>query len=70
MSEQEFATFAKEVDIEDRVLREQVASYEYSNLIEKNVVIGFFSSGSFLKKNKAIKAITSFIRDFSEKYGA
>nr|WP_249308511.1 type I restriction endonuclease subunit R [Lederbergia citrea] len=69
MSEQELATFAKEVDIEDSVLREQVSTYEYSNLIEKNAIMDSLS-GSFLKKNKAIKAITSFIRDFAEKYGA
>jgi type I restriction enzyme, R subunit len=69
MSEQELESFAKEVDIEDRVLREQVSTYEYSNLIEKNVIMDSLP-GSFLKKNKAIKAITSFIRDFSEKYGA
>jgi type I restriction enzyme R subunit len=69
MSEQELSTFAKEVDIEDSVLREQVSTYEYSNLIEKNAIMDSLS-GSFLKKNKATKAITSFIRDFTEKYGA
>lgn len=69
MSEQELATFAKEVNIEDSVLREQVSTYEYSNLIEKNAIMDSLS-GSFLKKNKAIKHITSFIRDFTDKYGA
>ncbi len=69
MSEQELTTFAKNIDIEDQVLREQVSTYEYSNLIEKNAIMDSLS-GSFLKKNKAIKRITSFIRDFSEKYGA
>lgn len=69
MSEQELSTFAKEVHIEDSVLRKQVSTYEYSNLIEKNAIMDSLS-GSFLKKNKAIKAITSFIRDFTEKYGA
>ncbi|MGW8822902.1 type I restriction endonuclease subunit R [Paenibacillus lautus] len=69
MSEQELSTFAKEVNIEDSVLREQVSTYEYSNLIEKNAIMNSLS-GSFLKKNKAIKVITSFIREFTEKYGA
>ena len=69
MSEKELSTFAKEIQIEDSILREQVSTYEYSNLIEKNTIMDSLS-GSFLKKNKAIKAITSFIRDFSEKYGA
>lgn len=69
MSEQELSTFAKQVNIEDSVLREQVSAYEYSSLIEKNEIMDNLS-GSFLKKNKAIKAITSFIRDFTEKYGA
>ncbi|AKL78463.1 type I restriction endonuclease subunit R [Bacillus velezensis] len=69
MSEQELTTFAKEIDIEDSVLREQVSTYEYSNLIEKNAIMDSLS-GSFLKKNKAIKHITSFIRDFTDKYGA
>ncbi|PAE12673.1 restriction endonuclease subunit R [Niallia circulans] len=69
MSEQELSSFAKEVDIEDSILREQVSTYEYSNLIEKNAIMDSLS-GSFLKKNKAIKHITSFIRDFTDKYGA
>ncbi len=69
MSEHELAMFAKTVDIEDSILREQVSTYEYSNLIEKNAIMDSLS-GSFLKKNKAIKAIASFIRDFTEKYGA
>lgn len=69
MSLHELAMFAKTVDIEDSVLREQVSTYEYSNLIEKNAIMDSLS-GSFLKKNKAIKAITTFIRDFTEKYGA
>ncbi|MFE4713229.1 type I restriction endonuclease subunit R [Paenibacillus sp. NPDC056722] len=69
MSEQELSAFAKEVDIEDNILREQVSTYEYSNLIEKNTIMDSLS-GSFLKKNKTIKAITSFIHDFTEKYGA
>ncbi|GAE26241.1 type I restriction-modification system [Halalkalibacter wakoensis JCM 9140] len=69
MSEQELTSFAKEVDIEDSVLREQVSTYEYSNLIEKNAIMDSLS-GSFLKKNKTIRHITSFIRDFTEKYGA
>ncbi|MFY0782899.1 type I restriction endonuclease subunit R [Peribacillus simplex] len=69
ISEQELSTFAKEVNIEDSILREQVSTYEYSNLIEKNAIMDSLS-GSFLKKNKAIKAITSFIHDFTEKYGA
>lgn len=69
MSEQELSAFAKEVDIEDNVLREQVSTYEYSSIIEKNAIMDSLS-GSFLKKNKTIKAITSFIRDFTEKYGS
>jgi len=35
MSERELATFTKEVNIEDNVLREQVSTYEYSNLINQ-----------------------------------
>lgn len=69
MSEQELEAFAKEVDIDDSVLREQISTFEYSSLIEKNAIMDSLS-GSFLKKNKTIKAITSFIRDFTEKYGA
>ncbi len=69
MSEQELSAFAKEIEIEDSVLREQVSTYEYSNLIEKNAIMDSLT-GSFLKKNKTIKAITSFIRNFTEKYGA
>lgn len=69
MSEVELKDFAEKVEINDSILREQVATYEYSNLIEKSRIMDSLS-GSFLKKNKTIKAITSFIRDFAEKYGA
>jgi type I restriction enzyme, R subunit len=69
MSEQELKEFAQQVEIKDTVLREQVATYEYSNLIEKSAIMDALS-GTFLKKNKAIKAITSFISEFTEKYGA
>jgi len=68
MSEQELSAFAKQVNIADILLREQVSTYEYSSLIEKPVIMDSLS-GSFLKKNKAIKAIASFIHDFTEKYG-
>lgn len=69
MSEQELATFANEVDIADQILREQIASYEYSNTIEKNVIMDSLT-GLFLKRSKDVKAITAFIRHFTEKYGA
>ncbi|MDQ1005428.1 type I restriction enzyme R subunit [Neobacillus niacini] len=69
MSEKELTEFAKQVEIKDTVLREQVATYEYSNLIEKRAIMDALS-GTFLNKNKAIKAITSFIREFTEKYSA
>lgn len=68
-SEIELKDFAEKVEINDSLLREQVATYEYSNLIEKSRIMDNLS-GSFLKKNKTIKAITSFIREFAEKYGA
>lgn len=69
MSEEELESFAKEVNIENAVLREQVATYNYSNMVDKSYIMDSLT-GSFLKKNKTIKAITSFIRDFTEKYGA
>lgn len=69
VGEQELTKFAEQVEINDSILREQVATYEYSNLIEKNTIMDNLS-GSFLKKNKVIKKITSFIRDFTDKYGA
>ncbi|TKC14753.1 type I restriction endonuclease subunit R [Robertmurraya kyonggiensis] len=69
MSEKELTEFAQQVEIEDTILREQVTTYEYSNLIEKGTIMDSLS-GTFLKKNKAIKAITTFIREFTEKYSA
>jgi type I restriction enzyme R subunit len=69
MSEKELTEFALQVEIKDTVLRDQVASYEYSNLIEKSAIMDALS-GTFLKKNKAIKAIASFIREFTDKYSA
>lgn len=69
MSEEELTIFAKENDIADTVLREQLANYEYTNYIEKNAIMDSISGG-FLKRNKAVKMVTSFIRDFTEKYGA
>lgn len=69
VSENELVAFAEVNGIENTVLREQLATYEYSNYIEKQTIMDALS-GSFLKKSRAIKAITSFIRDFTEKYGA
>lgn len=69
MSEEELTTFAQEINLKDQILREQIASYEYSNMVEKSVIMDSLE-GSFLKKNKVIKAITTFIRNFTEKYGA
>lgn len=69
VSEQELTEFAKVNGIKDIVLREQLATYEYSNYIEKQTIMDALP-GSFLKKSRTIKAITSFIRDFTEKYGA
>lgn len=68
-SEKELAAFAEVNGIGDDVLREQLATYEYSNYIEKQTIMDALP-GSFLKKSRAIKAITSFIRDFTEKYGS
>lgn len=69
VSENELVAFAEVNGIENTVLCEQLATYEYSNYIEKQTIMDALS-GSFLKKSRAIKAITSFIRDFTEKYGA
>jgi len=69
MSAEELHHFATAVDINDHILREQVATYEYANLIDKSSIMNALS-GSFLAKNKAIKAITTFIQDYTEKYRA
>lgn len=69
MSQEELNNFASEVEINDHLLREQVATYEYSNLIDKGSIMDALS-GSFLKKNKAIKTITTFIQEYTEKYRA
>jgi len=67
IGEKEIIDFAKEVGLNDEVLKTQLATYEYSNLIEQNVIMDKLS-GSFLKRNKSIKAITSFIQEHTEKY--
>lgn len=69
VQEEEMNTFASEVGLERSVLKEQVATYEYANIIEDNTIMDRLS-GSFLKKNKAIKAIKSFIHEQVAKYGA
>ncbi len=56
VQEEEMNTFASEVGLEQSVLKEQVATYEYANIIEDSTIMDRLS-GSFLKKNKAIKAI-------------
>ena len=61
--------FAKEVGLEQSVLKEQVATYEYANIIENTTIMDRLT-GSFLKKNKAFKAITRFIQEQVAKYGA
>lgn len=69
VQEEEMNTFASEVGLEQSVLKEQVATYEYANIIEDSTIMNRLS-GSFLKKNKAIKAIKSFIHEQVAKYGA
>lgn len=69
VQEEEMNTFASEVGLEQSVLKEQVATYEYANIIEDSTIMDCLS-GSFLKKNKAIKAIKSFIHEQVAKYGA
>ncbi|MDA2593500.1 MULTISPECIES: type I restriction endonuclease subunit R, EcoR124 family [Bacillus cereus group] len=68
VQEEEMNTFASEVGLEQSVLKEQVATYEYANIIEDSTIMDRLS-GSFLKKNKAIKAIKSFIHEQVAKYG-
>lgn len=69
VQEQEMNDFAKEVGLEQSVLKEQVATYEYANIIENTTIMDRLT-GSFLKKNKAFKAITRFIQEQVAKYGA
>ncbi|MEH6913931.1 type I restriction endonuclease subunit R [Priestia megaterium] len=69
IQEEEMNTFASEVGLEQSVLKEQVATYEYANIIEDSTIMDRLS-GSFLKKNKAIKAIKNFIHEQVTKYGA
>ncbi|OOZ99816.1 restriction endonuclease subunit R [Bacillus cereus] len=69
MSEEEIVSFAKEVGIEDNLLKEQLATYEYSNLIEQGIIMDQLT-GSFLKRKKSIKAIKDFILEHTEKYGS
>lgn len=69
VQEEEMNTFASEVGLEQSVLKEQVATYEYANIIEDSTIMDRLS-GSFLKKNKAIKAIKNFIHEQVTKYGA
>ncbi|SDE79231.1 type I restriction enzyme, R subunit [Priestia aryabhattai B8W22] len=69
MGEKEIVVFANEVGIQDDVLKEQLATYEYSNLIEQSFIMDHLK-GSFLKRKKTIKAIKDFILEHTEKYGA
>lgn len=69
VQEEEMNTFASEIGLEQSVLKEQVATYEYANLIEDRAIMDQLS-GSFLKKNKAIKKIKHFIQEQVAKYGA
>lgn len=67
MGEREINDFAKEIGLNDEVLKEQLATYEYSNLIEQSIIMDELP-GSFLKRKKSIKAVTSFIQEHTEKY--
>lgn len=69
VQEREMTTFADEVGLAQDVLKEQVATYEYANIIEDSTIMDRLT-GSFLKKNKAIQAIKRFIYEQAEKYGA
>ncbi|MGG1218222.1 type I restriction endonuclease subunit R [Priestia endophytica] len=69
VSEKEIRAFAQEVGLDDEVLKTQLATYEYSNLIEQNVIMDKLP-GNFLEKRGSIKAITSFIQKYTEKYSS
>ncbi len=69
IGEKEISDFAKEVGLDDEVLKEQLATYEYSNLIEQSIIMDELP-GSFLKRKKSIKAVTSFIQEYTEKYSS
>ncbi|MBT2278611.1 type I restriction endonuclease subunit R [Priestia megaterium] len=69
VSEKEIVTFAHEVGIQDDILKSQLATYEYSNLIEQNLIMDQLT-GSFLKRKKSIHAIKDFILEHTEKYGS
>ncbi|PTC13850.1 type I restriction endonuclease subunit R [Bacillus wiedmannii] len=66
-SKKEINDFAKEIGLDDEVLKEQLATYEYSSLIEQSIIMDELP-GSFLKRKKSIKAVTSFIQEHTEKY--
>lgn len=69
MGEKEIVEFAREVGVQDEVLKEQLATYEYSNLIEQSFIMDQLK-GSFLKRKKSINAITTFIQKHAEKYSS
>ncbi|MDM8151041.1 type I restriction endonuclease subunit R [Priestia megaterium] len=69
IEEQEIVDFAETVGLSDDVLKTQLATYEYSHLIEQGIIMDQLQ-GSFLKKNKSIKAIKSFIQEHTEKYSS
>ncbi|KXY35010.1 type I restriction endonuclease subunit R [Bacillus sp. FSL K6-0067] len=69
MGEKEIVLFANEVGIEDGVLKEQLATYEYSNLFEQSVIMDHLTGG-FKKRKQSIKAIKDFILEHTEKYGS
>lgn len=67
VSEQELTDFASSNGIQNELLREQLATYEFSNYIEKQLIMDTLR-GSFIQKSRTMKAITSFIQEFTEKY--
>ncbi|WP_096186849.1 type I restriction endonuclease subunit R [Evansella halocellulosilytica] len=67
MREKEIGKFAELVGMEDDHLREHLAVYEYSNLIEQPKIYDELS-GSFIKKKKLVTKVKDFIKEHTQKY--
>lgn len=69
VQEEEMTTFAEEVGLDQEILKEQVAIYEYAKVIENRSIMDHLK-GPFTKRKAKIKAVKDFIYEQFAKYGA
>lgn len=67
MRDEEIKNFANKVGIEDEKLKEQISTYEFSNVFVQQAIFDALP-GTFLKKKKLVTRVKDFIIEHTKKF--